>query len=214
MIDAVVQYFSGTFGKLELVATILLIINVWLLAKQKIINFWFGAVGVAIYGYIFLEFKLYSDMLLQWAYFLPTQILGWYWWKTLGTGDDNLSVNKLDFVDRTSVVILIGLSALVLGYCMERWTDASFPYWDALTTVMSVVANYLLLRKIWENWVIWVMMDVIAINIYYLKGLYVTSGLYVIFLFLATYGLMKWWNDYNNQTNKVKISGISSRNTI
>lgn len=75
MINAVIEYFSGMFGQLELVATILVILNVYLLARQKIINFWFGAAGVAIYGYIFLEFKLYSDMLLQWAYFLPTQVL-------------------------------------------------------------------------------------------------------------------------------------------
>lgn len=82
---------------------------------------------------------------------------------------------------------------------MAAWTDAAFPRWDALTTVMSVIANYLLLKKIWENWIIWVVMDVIAINIYYLKGLYVTSGLYVIFFFLATYGLIRWWKDYHEQ---------------
>lgn len=204
MIDAVVQYFSGFYGQLELIATILLILNVWLLAKQKIINFWFGAAGVAIYGYIFLEFKLYSDMLLQWAYFLPTQILGYYWWKTLGTGDDNLPVTKVDVRNRGLLLAAIVIPSFLLGELMAAYTDASFPRWDALTTVMSVIANYLLLRKIWENWVIWVVMDVIAINIYYLKGLYVTSGLYVVFLGLATYGLIKWWMDYEKQERIIK----------
>ena len=198
--NSVIEYFSGTYGMMELAATILLILNVYLLAKQKISNFVFGALGVLLYGYIFLHYKLYSDMLLQWLYYLPTQLLGWYWWKTLGTnGDDSLPVTKLGSKYHGLLLASIVIPSFILGEMMAAWTDAAFPRWDALTTVMSIVANFLLLRKVWENWVIWIVMDAIAINIYYMKGLYVTSGLYVVFLFLATYGLIKWSNDWSKQ---------------
>lgn len=191
--NAIIEYFSGFYGRLELLATILLIINVWMLARQQIWNYVFGAVGVLIYGYIFFAFKLYSDMLLQWLYFLPLQFVGFWYWKTQGPGDDNLPVQTISNFARLNWIGAMGIATGVLGYVMATYTDASFPYWDALTTVMSVVANYLLIKKIWENWVIWVAMDVIAINIYYQKELYVTSGLYVVFLGLATYGLLEWY---------------------
>lgn len=193
MIDAVIEYFSGFYGKLELLATILLIINVYLLARQKIINYFFGAIGVAIYGYIFLEYKLYSDMLLQWVYYFPLQFIGYWYWKTQGPGNDNLPVTTLSGIGRLNWTSIILFSAIVLGYIMTTYTDASFPYWDALTTTMSIIANLLLIKKIWENWVIWVLMDCIAIVIYYQKELYVTSGLYVIFLGLAIYGTIEWY---------------------
>lgn len=197
--SSLVEYFSGFYGRLELVATITLIVNVFLLARQDIRNYVFGAIGVLIYGLIFLEYKLYSDMLLQWLYYLPLQAVGYYWWKTKGTGDDNLRIAMMSWEDRIVWVMIMAVATFGLGWLMATKTDASFPYWDALTTVMSVVANYFLIKKIWENWAIWVTMDIIAIFIYYQKGLYVTSGLYVVFLGLATYGLVKWLLDYSNQ---------------
>lgn len=208
-LNAVIEYFSGFWGRLELVATITLIINVYLLAKQDIRNYYFGGVGVLIYGWIFLEYKLYSDMLLQWLYYLPLQAVGYYWWKTKGPGDNDLPIVSLPSEDRVVWVFGILSGTFALGYAMATWTDASFPYWDAFTTVMSLVAQYFLIKKIWENWVLWIVMDVVAIFVYYAKDLYVTSGLYVIFLGLATFGLFKWIEDYRNQGEKSLLTKSS-----
>lgn len=207
VIQAVVTYFSGFFGLLELAATILLIINVYLLGKQKLVNYWFGLAGVLIYGYIFLEFKLYSDMLLQWVFYAPLQIVGYIVWKyghrgwkfwTDETGadhyrgKDSLPVITLSNWQRLETVLFIAFPTAIIGLIMESFTDASFPFADALTTVMSIYASILMLKKYLENWIIWIAMDVVAIYIYYAKGLYVTAGLYIVFLGLATYGLTEW----------------------
>lgn len=206
--DTVIQYFSGTMGQLELLATMLLIINVVLLAQQKLINYWFGFAGVLIFGYIFREFQLYSDMLLQWVFYAPLQIVGWYMWKygkTLGettaSGIDSMKVVTLDIFGRTVSGLAIIIGAALLGSYMAIYTDASFPFVNALTTTMSVVASILLLKKIWENWIVWITMDVIAIWVYYQKELYVTSGLYVIFLGLAIYGAISWSRDMKANAN-------------
>jgi nicotinamide mononucleotide transporter len=79
--ELIIEYFSGTLGQLELLATVLLIANVALLAHQKLINYWFGLAGVLIMGYVLKEFNLYSDMGLQWFFYAPLQIVGWYMWK-------------------------------------------------------------------------------------------------------------------------------------
>jgi nicotinamide mononucleotide transporter len=206
IINYFINYFSGMLGTLELVGSVLLIINVTLLAQQKLINYWFGLAGVLIFGLFFKEINLYSDMLLQWAFYAPLQIVGWYMWKygkTLGDvaadGLDSMKIVTIGWQPRFIVVALIVGSALILGFAMANYTDADFPYLDALTTTMSIGASILLLKKIWENWLIWIAMDLIAIPLYYAKEAYVTSGLYVIFLGLATYGLVKWSRNMKTQ---------------
>ena len=79
-----------------------------------------------------------------------------------------------------------------LGGAMARYTDAALPYWDAATTVLSLVAQYLLARKVLENWEFWIVVDVIAVGVYLTKELYLTSGLYAVFLILAVIGLITW----------------------
>jgi len=208
--NAIIEYFSGPLGQLELLATVLLIANVYLLAKEKLINYWFGLGGVIIYGYLFLQFQLYSDMLLQWVFYAPLQIVGFFIWKygnTLGEtndkrDDDSMKISRLSLGGVAMTLGIIVGAAWAMGMYMSANTDASFPYADALTTTMSVAASILLLKKVLENWVIWIAMDLIAIPIYYMKGMYVTSGLYVIFLGLATYGLVTWMKKYQS-TNAV-----------
>ena len=83
---------------------------------------------------------------------------------------------------------------------MVNYTDASFPFADAWTTWMSVFAQILMIRKYWQSWALWVIMNVGAIYIYFAKGLFVVSGLYFIFLIIASIGLIKWYKDWKSQT--------------
>lgn len=201
--QALVDYFSGPLGRLELAATLLAIINVYLLARQQLINYGFGLAAVLLFGYLFMANQLYSDMLLQWMFYAPLQVVGYFMWKygdTLGQHDpgrsiDSMRITVLDAPRWALIAVAILLSAGCLGAYMAAYTAASFPYADALTTTMSIAASVLMLRKILENWVIWIAMDLIAIPIYFMKSLYVTSGLYVVFLCLATYGLVAWLRD-------------------
>ena len=75
---------------------------------------------------------------------------------------------------------------------MDRYTDAALPFWDAATTVMSLIAQWLMAKKILESWLIWVSVDILAVGIYLVKDLYFTSALYLVFLGLATMGYFAW----------------------
>ncbi|MEM1434843.1 MAG: nicotinamide riboside transporter PnuC [Pseudomonadota bacterium] len=204
MLQAVLVYFEGPLGRLELVATLLLMANVYLLGQQRLNNYLFGFAGVVLFGFLFRESKLYSDMLLQWAFFAPLQVVGFLLWKygrTLGAEvapeqTDSMRVVMLTPRYWPLIALLVIAATWALGGYMAHRTDASFPYADALTTTMSVAASILMLKKILENWVLWIAVDLVAVPVYYLKGLYVTAGLYVVFLALAVIGLVRWWTDY------------------
>lgn len=199
MIETIITYFSGTLGLVELAGTIASAICVYLAVKQNIWTWFWGAIGVILFGYLFFQFQLYSDAGLQILFFLPCQAFGYYWWMKRGPNANNdLSVTTIS-VD-TRLLIMLGIIAAtgINGYFMATYTDASFPYVDALTTWMSIAAQILMIKKILESWVLWVSMDIIAIYVYAAKGLAVTSGLYVVFLILATMGGIAWYKSLKN----------------
>lgn len=179
-------------------------VNVYLLGRQRLSNYGFGLAGVLLFGYLFREYQLYSDMLLQWVFYAPLQVVGFLLWKygrTLGAPSTPTETNSMQVVLLPArywplLIAAIVASAAGLGHYMAANTDASFPYADALTSTMSIAASVLMLKKILENWLLWIVMDLIAIPVYYLKALYVTAGLYVVFLVLAVLGLLRWWQDY------------------
>ncbi len=206
IVNVVVTYFSGPLGLLELTASILLIINVYLLARASIWNYIPGIIGVAIFGFIFLEVKLYSDMLLQWVYFIPVQLVGWFWWMYGGRrGKDSLPITTMSH--GTAIISILSTFGLwgLLGYFMHNYTDAAFAYTDALIVSLSIVANALLVKKYLENWIMWIMVDFLAIYVYFQKELMVTTSLYVVFLGLAIYGLVNWIIEYKKQNQPMKF---------
>ena len=200
IIMAVIAYFSGTWGMVELAGTIFSLICVYLAAKHNQWTWFFGALGVILFGALFFQFQLYSDAALQILFFLPMQIWGFMKWKELSEQSDNSTVT-LSLKPHTNFYILTAIMVLTIftGYGMANYTDASFPYADAWTTWMSVFAQILMIRKYWQSWALWAVMDVGAIYIYFVKGLFVVSGLYVLFLIIATIGLVKWYRDWKSQ---------------
>lgn len=197
VITAVTTYFSGTWGMVELFGTIFSLICVYLASKHNQWTWFFGALGVILFGALFYEFKLYSDAGLQILFFLPLQVWGFFVWKRMAEDTDNKSVTlSLQQTSLLLIVIAIGFLTVINGYLMITFTDASFPYADAWTTWMSVFAQILMIRKYWESWALWTIMDVGAIFIYFSKGLFVVSGLYFLFLCIAAYGTYKWYNDW------------------
>jgi len=205
MIETVLAYFAGPLGKVELFGTIFSAICVYLAVKHNMWTWFFGALGVILFGYLFFQFGLYSDAGLQILFYLPMQLVGFLMWRKLGADANDKKVVKAMSLTFIALVVLGILGATgVNGYLMATYTDASFPYIDALTTLMSIEAQLLMIAKYRESWAFWVSMDIIAIGVYFAKGLVVTSGLYVVFLVLATMGGIAWYRDYAAQKEAAK----------
>lgn len=178
---------------IELIATIFGLLCVWLTIKQNIWCWPTGIIQVILYIFVFYETKLYSDALLQIIYIF-LQAYGWYHW-IHGKNDKTLPVTTLSKREFYSWGALIITGTLLWGYLMKRYTDAAVPYPDAAIVVISLVAQWLLALKKVESWVMWITVDVLAIGVYFYKGLYLTTGLYSVFLVLAIIGLFKWTNE-------------------
>ena len=193
MMDAVTTFLKGMIGSspIEITAAMLGFANVYLLVKRSIWNYPFGIAMVTLYAWIFFDAKLYSDMLLQ-PFFLVVQALGWWWWLTKRDANGLVIVERMGAREIVIYAVCAVIGVASVGTLMATYTDASVPYWDATTTVLSVIAQILLARRKLENWVVWIVVDVLAIGIYLYKGLQPTAVLYAVFLVLAIVGFMSW----------------------
>ena len=176
---------------IELVAVVFGLLCVWQTVKQNIWCWPTGLVQVVLYIVIFYQVKLYSDMFLQVVY-VVLQFYGWYNWMNGGKNRTELPVSristgKLAFWAAASVA-----GTFLWGYGMATYTDAACPYWDAFVVVASLIAQWMMTRKELESWLFWVSVDVVAIGVYLYKDLYLTSGLYAIFLVMAISGFFAW----------------------
>lgn len=162
-----------------------------LVVRRSIWNWPIGLINVLLYIYVFAVAKLYSDMLLQVGYVF-FQIYGWWIWASTKTHEGTITPLTLRSVDRAGWVAGSLLVTAGWGFLMARYTDASLPYWDAATTVLSIAAQILLAKKYIENWLFWIVVDVMCVGIYTYKGLHATAALYAVFLVLATLGFVVW----------------------
>lgn len=175
----------------EAIAVFFGVVCVWLTIRQNIWCWPTGLVQVVLFAYIFFGAKLYSDMILHVIY-IVMQFYGWYYWLHGGKEGVKLSVTYQTSSQNFTWLMVVAFGTAAWGYTMASFTDAAIPYGDAFTTVASLVAQWLMARKVLESWVCWIAVDVVAIGIYFYKALYLTTGLYVVFLIMATMGYFAW----------------------
>lgn len=175
----------------EACAAALVVLNVTLVARRSVWNYPVALVAVAIYGWVFAGARLYSDALLQ-AFFFAANVYGWRNWAQSRAATGDVVVERLS--DAARLVWLLGgsLACLVWGTLMHRYTDASYPWWDAGLAIASVAAQLLQARRAIESWWLWIAVDVGSVPLYLAKGLWVTAGLYTVLLAIAAVGLAGW----------------------
>lgn len=186
---------------LEFFGTIFYLASVWLVARRHMLTWPIGIVSVLLYMALFYQIRLYSDALEQ-IYYLGASVYGWWYWSKSQTAKN--TVEDVRFSSSSSVWFTLALTAVLgalVGAAMSRAhlalpalfpEPASFPYVDALTTVMSFTAMLLLARKRLESWLYWIVVDVLGIWLYSVKGVKLIALLYVILLGLAIKGLVSW----------------------
>ena len=185
----------------ELFGTVFYLWSVWLITKRRVLTWPVGIVSVLLYMTLFYQIRLYSDALEQ-VYYLVASIYGW--WRWAHSPKENGTILSVEFSAVGGMVLWLMGSALLgvaMGTFMSRAhtfspsifpEEASYPYLDALTTVMSFTAMWLMARQRIESWLYWIVIDVIGIGLYYAKDVKFVSMLYVVLLFMAVKGLISW----------------------
>lgn len=175
----------------ELVGVLFGIVAVWLTTRQNVWCWPIGLVNVGLFIVVFQQAKLYADMGLQVIYVLLC-LYGWYRWLHGGPGQGTLAVSRTPARWLVLLAIVGAVVAALLGLTLYRHTDASLPFWDSSTTAFSLVAQWMQARKWIENWIVWIVVDVVYVGIYLWKGLFPTAALYAAFIALAVLGLVEW----------------------
>jgi nicotinamide mononucleotide transporter len=187
----IVREFLSEMSPTEGVAALLVLVNVWLVARRSIWNYAFGIAGVAIYAIVFFRAKLYSDTLLQ-LFFLVVQFYGLWQWRRSQADAGEVVVERLAAGARIGWLAGILVAVAGWGWLMHRFTDAALPWWDASVAMTSVAAQILMsVRKI-ENWWLWITANILSIGLYAAKGLWITMGLYILLLGISVWGLARW----------------------
>ena len=176
---------------LEVIAVIFGLLSVWYSKKVNILVYPTGIISVVIYVYICLGAKLYADMGINFVYFVMS-IYGWYMWTRK---DQNKKVRPISMCTKKEHLINIGMFVfffLGLSYVLTNFTDSNVPIWDSLTTAIFIVGMWLMAMKKVENWLLWIVGDIISIPLYFYKGLVLTSLQFTIFLVIAIAGYYAW----------------------
>lgn len=185
------NYINQSMTIIEIIATVFWLLSVYYTVKQNMLCWPTWIIMVILYIYIFFDAKLYSDAILQ-VIFLFLQFYGWYFWKFWWKTKNELPIKTISNKWRISISFLIIAISLWWWYFMSSKTDNALPYADAFILYLSLTAQLFLSFKILESWVLWIIVDVLSLWVYYTKWLYVTVGLYFIFLILATLWLLEW----------------------
>ena len=183
---------------LEWIAAIAGVVSVYLSARENIWSWPTGIVNVGLYIIVFERTGLYSDMGLQ-VVFLILSIYGWYEWLYGGKDRTELTVTRATTRDWVISMPIALAFWLVLAHVTEAIPGVSLPYVDSGLATLSLVAQWMMTRKLLENWVLWIIVDVLYVPMYVYKHLPVTAALYIVFLVLAAMGLRAWWRSYKEQ---------------
>jgi nicotinamide mononucleotide transporter len=191
-------------SKLELTGVVTGLLCVYLAAKNNIWNWPFAIISTAIYIFVFAEAALYADM-GQNVYLLLINIYGWYYWSRQPADAPKVPVVH---ITRKQVALLLSIAALAtpaLGFLLVKlapllhYQPAAFPYLDSFCTVISLTAQVFMARKVLENWLIWIFVDIIYVSIYLSKGLQPTAFMFGIYAILALVGYIDWRRAYKQQ---------------
>jgi len=176
---------------LEGVAVFFGVASVFYSMREHIWVYPTGIVSTLIYVWICFEYKLYADMGIN-AYYFVMSIYGWFVWTHPHGNQDVLPVTWLDSKGWMIAVSMFLISYLILLGVLTQFTDSDVPYWDSFTTASAFVGMWLMAKKKVENWIFWIITDVVSVPLYFYKGLLLTSFQFLFFTVLATIGLIAW----------------------
>jgi nicotinamide mononucleotide transporter len=179
----------------EWTAAVITAISVYLQARQNIWNWPTAIVSVVMYMVVYARSGLYSDAGLQ-GYFLATSIYGWYHWRHGGQGDTTLPVSRASKRVWLWCVVLGASFWITAASITSRMDGVSYPWVDAGTTTISLIAQWMVTRKLLESWLLWIVVNVVYIPMLLMKELYPTALLYSVLLVLAIKGFVDWRRSY------------------
>lgn len=191
---------------LEIFAVIISIIGVALTIRRNIWCWLFNFVAFVLYAYLFFEFKLYGETILQ-LFFMVVNFYGFYHWLKGKQQDHEIRIEPIAVKTVILQMALAAVGGLVFGLSLHYFTDAALPMLDSQLAAFSLLATYWTSRKHIATWVLWVFVDIVYVGMFIYKDLFLTAGLYAAFVGMAAFGWWQWEQVKKKQQDKV-FNGI------
>lgn len=187
----------------ELIGTLFGLLSVYFASRANILTWATGIINELFLFILFFQVQLYADTFLQ-VYFFVVTLYGWYNWKQK-TKQNNIA--STDFKAKLWIASAIIMGTIIAGFLFANIhlylpqyfkTEASFPFADSFVMVLSIIATILLAQKKIETWYLWILIDIVCIFLFFKKGVAFLALEYLVFLGLATYGLLNWKKQLDN----------------
>ena len=193
MPDIFAQLYSNILDTslLEVVAVVFGILSVWFARKENIWVYPTGIINVLIYVYLCFFAGLYADMGIN-AFYFVMSVYGWYNWSRKDAESHHVPISKLSLFQWIISILLIAVAFALIYYILLKYTDSTVPLFDSFTTSLFIAGMWLMAIKKIENWLLWILGDLLVIPLFAMKGLVFTSVQYVVFLILAIMGYIEW----------------------
>lgn len=175
---------------MEISANLIIAASILLAGRNSVHTWWTGIVGCTLFGFVFLDSRLYADTVLQ-GFFVLTSVVGWWQWQH-GRHGEALPVTDLPTRKLLWQLLAGTLGALGYGFLLHRFTDAYAPFLDSAVLAFSIVAQLLMMRRHVQSWPFWLLVNTIAVPLYASRGLYLTSVLYSVFWINALVAWRHW----------------------
>ena len=187
---------------LESLAVGLAIAYLLLAARQNILCWYCAFASSAIYSVIFWDVSLLMESLLN-IFYVVMAVVGWYEWKRGGKAHTGVRIRTLAGWQHGMIIAALIFMALVNGYLLQLLTGASWPYLDSFTTWASVLTTFMIVWKVLENWLYWLVIDSISIYLYIDRELYLTALLFAAYVVIVIFGYFSWKKLYLQEKEAV-----------
>ncbi len=191
----------------EAVAVLLAIVYLLLAMRRNIWCWPAAAASTLIYTVLFWQVALLMESVLN-VYYLAMAAYGFWQWRYGGRDGEGVPMVRWRLNTHLLIIGATGLAALGVGYLMDNHTHADMAYLDAMTTCFAVVTTVMVARKVVENWLYWVVIDLASIYLYLEKGFYLTAGLFVFYVGMATVAYFQWRAQYLDDAPQWRLRGV------
>ena len=190
------QFYQTTW--LEATAVVFGLLGVWFSKQENILVYPTGIISVLIYVYITFQYKLYADTGIN-GYYFAMSVYGWYnWLRKDETTDSHIPITWNSRSENHLSILFLLCSFLLIRWVLISYTDSDVPNWDATTTSFALVGMWLMAKKKVENWIAWIITDIISVPLYIYKGLPFTALQFLVFTVLAIWGYFAWKKSYES----------------
>ena len=189
---------------LEIFGVVTGLLYVWLEIRQKPSMWVVGFVSSLVYVLVYFQSSVYGYSALY-VYYVAVSVYGWYCWRYARQPDGvvaELQVSRLRLLPAVVFASIAVVLCIGIGYTLDRFTDSPVPYFDALGVSFSIVATWMLARKILEHWILWILINFFSSALCFSRELYLTAGLFVVYGILSVVGWFKWKRNSNINNQK------------